>query len=64
MVGTALLEITAPKLEYGLLMPFIVIFVGACLGVLAEAVVPRRLRLSAQLVVTFAAIAIALSTLR
>jgi NADH-quinone oxidoreductase subunit N len=54
------LEITAPTLEYGLLMPFILIFVGACVGVLAEALVPRRSRLTAQLFVTFVSIAAAL----
>jgi NADH-quinone oxidoreductase subunit N len=61
LVTPVAMEITAPKLEYGLLMPFILIFAGACLGVLAEALVPRRARLNAQLVVTFAAIIAALA---
>ncbi|HEX8488716.1 MAG TPA: NADH-quinone oxidoreductase subunit NuoN [Propionibacteriaceae bacterium] len=61
MSGSVVLEITAPQLEYGLLMPFILIFGGACVGVLAEALVPRRFRLSAQLVVTFGSIAAALA---
>ena len=52
----AALEITAPQLEYGLLMPLIVIFVAACLGVLVEALVPRGIRLAAQLVGTFVSI--------
>ena len=39
MLGSVVLEITAPKLEYGLLLPFILIFAGACVGVLAEALV-------------------------
>ncbi|GAA2097063.1 NADH-quinone oxidoreductase subunit NuoN [Microlunatus panaciterrae] len=60
MTETALflpvLEITAPKLEYGLLMPFILIFAGACLGVLVEAVFPRALRFNVQLAVTFISI--------
>ncbi|HYP43906.1 MAG TPA: NADH-quinone oxidoreductase subunit NuoN [Propionibacteriaceae bacterium] len=60
LLELAPLEITAPVLEYGLLMPFIVIFVGACVGVLVEAVVPRRSRLTAELLVTFAAIVVAL----
>jgi hypothetical protein len=30
------MEITAPKIEYGLLAPVLVIFAGACVGVLAE----------------------------
>ena len=38
------LEITAPKLEYGLLLPFIVVFAAACVGVLVEAVAPRAMR--------------------
>jgi NADH-quinone oxidoreductase subunit N len=52
--------ITAPDLEYGLLLPFIVIFGAACLGVGVEALVPRRLRLSVQLGLTFTAIGVAL----
>jgi NADH-quinone oxidoreductase subunit N len=58
--GSVGLEITAPDLEYGLLLPFIVIFVGACVGVLVEAAAPRRLRHAAQLIVTFVSIAAAL----
>jgi len=54
------LEITAPDLEYGLLLPFIVIFGTACLGILVEALVPRARRLAVQLVVTFGGIAVAL----
>ncbi len=53
------LEITAPVIEYGLLMPFIVIFAGACLGVLVEALVPRDLRRMGQIAVTFLAIFVA-----
>jgi NADH-quinone oxidoreductase subunit N len=68
MAGTVVLqlalaapmEITAPKLEYGLLMPFILVFAGACVGIIAEAVVPRRSRLVAQLVLTFLTIGAAL----
>ena len=47
------MEITAPTIEYGLLAPVLVIFAGACLGVLAEAVVPRELRRAVQIVITF-----------
>src|SRR4051812_44525105 len=63
-MGTPLmtpLDIVPPVLEYGLLMPFILIFAAACLGVLVEALVPRPSRLSAQLVVTFVAIIAALA---
>ena len=35
------LEITAPDLDYRLLMPFILVFAVACLGFLVEALVPR-----------------------
>jgi NADH-quinone oxidoreductase subunit N len=53
MVG---LEITAPVIEYALLLPFIVIFVGACVGVLVEALAPRPMRFALELVVTFVSI--------
>ena len=56
------MEITAPNIEYGLLAPVLVIFAGACLGVLAEAVVPRELRRAVQLLVTFVSLALALVT--
>ena len=64
MITSALLpmEINAPTIEYGLLAPVLVIFAGACLGVLAEAVVPRELRRVAQLVITFVSLALALAT--
>ena len=56
------MEITAPTIEYGLLAPILIVFAGACLGVLAEAVVPRELRRAVQLVVTFASLGLALAT--
>jgi NADH-quinone oxidoreductase subunit N len=60
MSVSVIMEITPPRLEYGLLLPFGLIFVGACAGVLIEAFVPRASRHLAQLVVTFASIAGAL----
>jgi NADH-quinone oxidoreductase subunit N len=54
------MENTAPTIEYGLLMPFILIFAGACLGVLVEGFVPRASRRVAQLTIVYAAIAAAL----
>ena len=36
------MEITAPNIEYGLLAPVLLIFAGACVGVLVEAVAPAR----------------------
>ena len=56
------MEITAPKIEYGLLAPVLVIFAGACLGVLAEALAPREIRRIVQLVIAFVSLALALAT--
>ena len=53
------LDIEAPVIEYGLLMPVFLIFIGACLGVLVEALVPRDLRRTVQLFLTFLSIAAA-----
>jgi NADH-quinone oxidoreductase subunit N len=53
-------DIPAPDLEYGLLLPFIVIFAAACIGVLVEALAPRAMRYSLQLLITFLGIALAL----
>ena len=49
---TTLLEIAAPTIEYGLLGPVLIVFAGACLGVLIEALMPRHLRDVVQLIVT------------
>ena len=54
------LAITAPQINYGLLMPFLIVFAGACLGVLVEAALARPLRLPVQLVLTFLTLAAAL----
>ncbi len=56
------LEITAPNIEYGLLAPVLLIFGGACLGVLAEALAPREIRRVVQLVIAFLSLALALAT--
>ena len=45
--------IPAPSIEYGQLAPMLVVFGAAIAGVLVEAFVPRELRRSAQLVITF-----------
>jgi NADH-quinone oxidoreductase subunit N len=55
------LDITAPTIEYGLLTPVFVIFGAACLGVLAEALVPRERRRTVQLFLTVLAILAALA---
>src|SRR3954453_16634393 len=52
--------IVAPTIGYALLLPFIIIFAAACVGVLAEAVVPRDLRRAAQLLIAFVAVVAAL----
>ncbi len=54
------LQIPAPDLDYGLLLPFIVIFAAACVGVLVEAVAPRSVRYPLQLLVAFVGILLAL----
>jgi NADH-quinone oxidoreductase subunit N len=55
------LEIAAPDLDYRLLMPFLLVIGGACLGILVEALVPRPLRRVTQLVLTVLALAAALA---
>ena len=52
--------IAAPTIGYALLLPFIVVFAAACVGVLVEAVVPRDLRRAVQLLLAFLAVAVAL----
>ena len=52
--------IAAPTIGYALLLPFIVIFAAACVGILLEAVVPRDLRRAAQLLLAFVAVGVAL----
>ncbi len=46
----SLLEVSAPKLEYSLLAPLIIVLLGAVVGVLLEAVLPRHHRRDAQAV--------------
>src|SRR5215210_1682451 len=55
------LDFTAPTIEYGLLSPIFVIFGAACVGVLAEALVPRGQRRTVQLFLTVLAILAALA---
>ena len=50
---------TAPDLNYGILLPFIIVFAAACLGVLIEALAPRSWRLSAQVALTAVALVVA-----
>jgi NADH-quinone oxidoreductase subunit N len=60
---TAPLVITAPQIDYRLLLPFLIIFAGACLGVLVEAALSRGRRFGAQLVLTNLSLAAALGSI-
>ena len=51
--------IPAPSIEYGQLAPMLVVFGAAIVGVLVEAFVPRELRRSVHLVITFGSLAAA-----
>lgn len=42
------MDVAAPKIEYGLLAPLLIVFLGACVGVVLEAVLPRHHRRDAQ----------------
>ncbi|MDR2929924.1 MAG: NADH-quinone oxidoreductase subunit NuoN [Propionibacteriaceae bacterium] len=42
------MEFTAPTLDYLLLLPFLIVLGAACLGILLEAFLPRRVRFVAQ----------------
>lgn len=51
---------SAPEIGWFSLLPMLIVFGAACLGVLAEAFVPRAQRRSAQLVIALASLAAAL----
>jgi NADH-quinone oxidoreductase subunit N len=55
-MGPTLIQITAPDLDYVLLLPVLLILAGACIGVLVEAALSRAVRNAVQLVVTFASV--------
>jgi len=38
-----------PPIDYGALLPMLILFGAACLGILAEVILPRRARNLAQL---------------
>ena len=52
-------DIQAPKLDYAALSPMLILLGGACVGIVAEAFVPRRWRHPVQVVLTLAALAVA-----
>lgn len=56
-----ILEIAAPAFEWRALAPVLLPLLAACLGVLIEAVLPRRMRFAAELTITFTTLAVALA---
>lgn len=54
------LDVPAPHLEYGLLSPLLVVLIGAFLGVLFEAFLPRHHRRDAQALLAGLAVVVAL----
>lgn len=57
---TDLPEITSPGFDYAALAPILILFIGALVSVLLEALLRRESRRMAQLVVVFAALVVAL----
>src|SRR5262245_19000584 len=54
------MDIKLPHLDYAALLPMLILFGAACVGVLIEAFVPRSVRNIFQLVLSLAAVAVAL----
>ncbi|MDR2896492.1 MAG: NADH-quinone oxidoreductase subunit NuoN [Propionibacteriaceae bacterium] len=52
----SLLEFTAPSLDYGLLLPFLIVLGAALVGILIEAFVPRQARFASQVVLALLAL--------
>ncbi|KMO70877.1 NADH-quinone oxidoreductase subunit NuoN [Mycolicibacterium chlorophenolicum] len=50
------MNLPAPSIEYGLIAPMLIVFGAAVLGVLLEAVLPRRQRYAAQVALSLAAL--------
>ena len=53
-------DLKLPEIDYGAMLPMLIMFGVACLGVLAEVLVPRRARNTVQLVLALLAIVAAL----
>lgn len=53
-------KLSLPNLDYMALLPMLILFAAACIGVLIEAFVPRRVRNVVQLVLSLVAIAASL----
>ncbi|VEI03976.1 NADH-quinone oxidoreductase subunit N [Acidipropionibacterium jensenii] len=60
MISTPL-DITAPTLEYGILLPLFIMMAAACVSVLLEAFVPRGSRRPLQIALTLVAMVAALA---
>ncbi len=54
-----LADFVAPKIEYNELAPLLVVFGAACVGVLAEAFLPRALRHVVQLAIALVGLIVA-----
>ena len=59
LLAQAPTPIQAPAIDYGALMPVLVILTAACLAVLVEAFLPRYQRWPAQVALSILAIAVA-----
>jgi NADH-quinone oxidoreductase subunit N len=55
-------EFAVPNLDYAALLPMLVLFGAACVGILVEAFVPRAARLGVQSLLAVAALAVSLVT--
>jgi NADH-quinone oxidoreductase subunit N len=54
-------ELQLPAINYGALLPMLILFGAACAGVLVEVIVPRKARNTAQLVLSLVAVVAALT---
>jgi NADH-quinone oxidoreductase subunit N len=59
-VVSAVTEFSKPSIEYAELWPMLVVFGAACVGVVVEAFLPRQRRYVVQVVLTLAALVVAL----
>ena len=51
---SSLVQVDAPSIAYGLVMPMLIVFGAGVVGVLVEAFVPRAARYAAQVAVSLA----------
>ncbi|MFC7529449.1 NADH-quinone oxidoreductase subunit NuoN [Actinoplanes sp. GCM10030250] len=55
------LKLELPPIDYGAMLPMLILFAAACLGVVLEVVLPRRVRNTVQLVVALLAVVASLT---